>query len=486
MTDLKFYFDGTNGTPVNGDISVSVMISKEDAPNAIGRLGFKYSDSFFLRSACSYDHELAITSLGLTMSAFTYKDDGDKHTRSALHAIGCDDRTIESFRFGDQQSCEDSCGYIFGTKKLPDDRFLIPVVIRSHCYGGEWVSNAHAVDDAYPDFAAGFKIAADGVYDSLMKYIEKRGLGRDRVKIWVCGYSRGGAVTNLLGARLTFESGIGKDNIFAYSFATPPTVLDRAAQFTDNIFNIISEIDVVPRMPLRYWGFTRYGTDMIVPCKARRGAAEYTRLLGLMQGEFAKIMQELGVEADYVPLADQELALDLMFDYFDDLLDTPAKFRDDGYQKLAMDYMRSRTSGSVFELKSFLRFLLDGNEEMANELGELIDNWHDSSGREKLQKLGSMISKRKPGDKSPATEIIFTLLGILFRYAAKFAATKVTGGAQDYYYEQLVILIVDTYQRGGESLILQQHWPEAYLAWLRAAPETELFRMGSYTRNSIK
>jgi len=140
----------------------------------------------------------------------------------------------------------------------------------------------------------------------------------------------------------------------------------------------------------------------------------------------------------------------------------------------------------VFELKSFLRFLLDGNEEMANELGELIDNWHDSSGREKLQKLGSMISKRKPGDKSPATEIIFTLLGILFRYAAKFAATKVTGGAQDYYYEQLVILIVDTYQRGGESLILQQHWPEAYLAWLRAAPETELFRMGSYTRNSIK
>ena len=225
---------------------------------------------------------------------------------------------------------------------------------------------------------------------------------------------------------------------------------------------------------------------MIVPCKARRGAAEYTRLLGLMQGEFAKIMQELGVEADYVPLADQELALDLMFDYFDDLLDTPAKFRDGGYQKLAMDYMRSRTIGSVFELKSFLRFLLDGNEEMANELGELIDNWHDSSGREKLQKLGSMISKRKPGDKSPATEIIFTLLGILFRYAAKFAATKVTGGAQDYYYEQLVILIVDTYQRGGESLILQQHWPEAYLAWLRAAPETELFRMGSYTRNSIK
>lgn len=486
MTDLKFYFDGTNGTPVSGEIPVSVMISKEDAPADIGQLRFKYSDSFFLRSACSYNHELAIMSLGLTMSAFTYKKDGDRHTRDALHALGCDDRTIESFRFGDQQSCEDICGYIFGAKKLPDDRFLIPVVIRSHRYGGEWVSNAHAVEDACPDFAVGFKKAADSVYDALMKYIDKRGFDLDRVRIWVCGYSRGGAVTNLLGARLTFESGIGKDNIFAYSFATPLTVYDRAAQFTDNIFNIISEIDVVPRMPLKYWGLTRYGTDMIVPCKARRGAAEYTRLLGQMQTQFRQIMQELGVEADYVPLADQELALDLMFDYFDDLLDTPEKYRDDGYQKLAMDYMHSKMSGDVFELRSFLRFLLDGNEEMADELGELIDNWHNSSGREKLQRLGLMISKRKPGDKTPATEIIFSLLGILFRYAAKFAATKVTGGAQDYFYEQLVILIVDTYQRGGESLILQQHWPEVYLAWLKAAPDTDLFRVGSYTRTSIK
>ena len=93
----------------------------------------------------------------------------------------------------------------------------------------------------------------------------------------------------------------GPANIFAYSFATPVTVFDRANLFTDNIFNIISEIDVVPRMPLRYWSLTRYGSDMIVPCKARRGLGEYTRLLGQMQEQFANIMKELGVEADYVP-----------------------------------------------------------------------------------------------------------------------------------------------------------------------------------------
>ena len=123
---------------------------------------------------------------------------------------------------------------------------------------------------------------------------------------------------------------------------------------------------------------------------------------------------------------------------------------------------------------------------MASDLCSLIDNWHELGGIEKMQRLGVMISKRKSGDKSPATEIIFTLIGILFRYAAKYTATKVTGGAQDYFYEQLVILIVDTYQRGGDSLILQQHWPEVYLAWLLSAPETELFRRGTYTRTCIK
>lgn len=151
-----------------------------------------------------------------------------------------------------------------------------------------------------------------------------------------------------------------------------------------------------------------------------------------------------------------------------------------------MDYMRSKMHGDTFELRKFINFLLDGNEEMADELCSLIDNWHDLGGIEKVQRLGIMLSKRKTGDKSPATEIIFMVIGILFRYAAKYTATKVTGGSQDYFYEQLVILIIDAYQHGGDSFILQQHWPEAYLAWLRAAPPEDLFRVGSYERQSIK
>ena len=48
MTDLRFYFDGTNGTPVSGEVLLDVMISKEEKPKDIGQLKFRYSDSFFL------------------------------------------------------------------------------------------------------------------------------------------------------------------------------------------------------------------------------------------------------------------------------------------------------------------------------------------------------------------------------------------------------------------------------------------------------
>lgn len=486
MTDLKFYFDGTNGSPFEGEVSVSALISKLGDADEVGRLPFEYSDSFFSRSACSYNHKLALMSLGMTMSAFTRKNEGDKYIRSLLCDIGCDDRTIESRKFGQQKPCDDTCAYIFAAKRIPGDNFLIPVVIRSHRYGGEWVSNAHAVEEDCPDFSVGFKKAADGVYDALLSYIDRRGFDMSKLKIWVCGFSRGGAVSNLLGARLSFESGISKDNIFVYTFAAPLTVYDRRADFTDNIFNILSEMDAVPRLPLHYWGLRRYGTDLWLPCKARRGGEEYGRLLEAMRARFAEIMLRLGVEAEYAPLDDQEQALDLLFDYIDDLVEYPEKYRDGGYQELFMEYMQSKISGSAFEMRKFLRFLLSGNEEMADELCSLIELWHELNPLERVQRIGGLGAKRKPGDMTPATEIISMGLGILLRYAAKLTATKVTGGTQDYYYDQLVAMLVDVYHRGECSAVMQQHWPEAYLAWLKAAPEGELFRTDSYSRISIK
>ena len=385
MIALKHYFDGTNGCSINGDVPVSMLISSEKCSDPLGTMYFKYSDEFFDKSACSYNHELAMMSLGMSMSAFTYDGSGDKYIRGLLNTIGCDDRSIKTYKYNVTKASDDSCAYAFAAKVMHNDYHLIPVVIRSHRYGGEWVSNAHVVDESCPDYAMGFKTAADRVYDALSAYIDSHGFDRSKIKFWITGFSRGAAVSNLLGARLTLESGIPKDNIFVYTFAAPLTVFDRAACYTDNIFNIISEIDIVPRVPLAEWGFTRFGTDLYLPCKARRGEEEYEKLREKMIAEFDDIMTQLNVpDAKYEPLDDQEIALDLLLEYLGDLLESPEKYASGGYQGILMDYMNSKFISGEFEPRTFLKFLLDGNEELADDVCSLIENWNDIGAIEKL------------------------------------------------------------------------------------------------------
>ena len=487
MTDLRYYFNGINGTAFEGTVDADFLICERSRFNEVASLPFEYSDELFSRSGCSYRHELAIMSLGMCMSAFTHSTNGDKHIRSLLHSIGCDDRTVCTRKYDETSPTDDSCGYAFAAKRLKNDYHLIPVVIRSHRYGGEWVSNVHVVDELYPDHSVGFKMAADKAYDALSAYIEKHGFNRQRIKIWVVGFSRGAAIANLLGARLNLESAVPKDNIFCYTFATPCTVYDRANCFMDNIFNIVSEIDAVPRVPICSWGFTRYGTDLYLPCSARRGLEEYTRLKDKMAVQFDALMKQLDVtDAQYTAVDDQEIALDLFMDCLDDLLISPEKYIGGGYQGIIMEYMKSKIAGFDFELRTFLRFLLDGNDELADELCALIEQWNELAAFEKVQRITKLPTKRRQGEKTPAGEIISMALNIFMRYARKLTATKVTGKDQDYYYEQLVSMIVDAYHNANNSAILMQHWPETYLAWLMSADEKELFRTTSYSRHSVK
>ena len=494
MNDLLLHFLGINGHPVSGSVSVPFLVSKED--NSIGRSSFpiNYSDEFFLKSACSYNHSLAVMSLGMTMSAFTRNDSGDRPVRALLSDIGCEDKFIETKKFDSASSTDDSCAYAFGVKRLPDGSYLVPVVIRSHKYGGEWVSNAHVVDESCPDFSVGFKLAADKVYDALTDYISRRELDGKNIKVWVSGFSRGGAIANLLGARLSLESGIEKDNIFVYTFAAPNTVYDRAAVFTDNIFNIVSETDAVPRVPPASWGFVRYGTDLFLPCKSRRSEAAYSVRLEGMRKSFSEICSHIGLAPiEYALLDEQEKALDLLIDYVDDLLTDPEKYERDGYQALIMDYMKGVVSGGKTETRRFVYFMLRDNRELADEFCSMFENWNNLSGNEKAQKitflnlkLTGKVTKHIIADHSPARDIISIALHILVRYAAKLTATKVTGGTQDYYYEQLVMLIADTFLMGKDSPILMQHWPETYLAWMLSGNERELFTTSSYPRVKLK
>ena len=150
-------------------------------------------------------------------------------------------------------------------------------------------------------------------------------------------------------------------------------------------------------------------------------------------------------------------------------------------------------SKSKTEFKRFVYFMLPDNRELANEFCSMLEQWNSMDGAEKSQKI-SRLNLRLPGkvpkhiiaDRSPAMDIISIALRILVHYGAKLTATRVTRGTQDYYYDRLVKLIVDTFHMGKDSPVLMQHWPETYLAWMLSGTEHELFTATSYTRVKLK
>jgi len=109
----------------------------------------------------------------------------------------------------------------------------------------------------------GFDIAATRVIKLLYEYLpQARNLDNTVQKtLWITGHSRGAGISNIVGARLDsqFET-------FVYAFATPKTttVPEKRAKSHNSIFNIINSDDIIPDMPLAFWGFRHYGNDILI------------------------------------------------------------------------------------------------------------------------------------------------------------------------------------------------------------------------------
>lgn len=166
----------------------------------------------------------------------------------------------------------DTCAYTVGKKTVTingRDETLLLFTIRG-TGAGEWRSNFDIAspDDPDPAYAKGFYLAAVEAMAQFAPVYEAEG----KPLAVVTGYSRGAACANLVG--LLMDDRYGGDGLYVYTFATPRTVRGDLADEYDNIFNIVSETDVVPRVPLAAWGFDRAGTDIVL-----RGQADDVRRL---------------------------------------------------------------------------------------------------------------------------------------------------------------------------------------------------------------
>ncbi|MDD3219257.1 MAG: leucine-rich repeat protein [Lachnospiraceae bacterium] len=172
--------------------------------------------------------------------------------------------------YGDKE--ENNNSYIIGHKKVQTAngvRDMILIVLRG-TDGIEWLSNFDVTGKSYNKSGrhASFDAAAKTIEKYVQKYAEDWDLQNSMVLI--TGHSRGAAVGNMIAYDFTTQAEAGSrldsNSIYAYTYATPNGVNFNIEEKDSlrNIYNFCFEDDFAPQMPLKSWGYGKYGITRTV------------------------------------------------------------------------------------------------------------------------------------------------------------------------------------------------------------------------------
>ncbi|MDO4741165.1 MAG: hypothetical protein Q4A66_10890 [Eubacteriales bacterium] len=219
---------------------------------------FEFRDEWFERDADEYNHDLAQATLGLAFASFR-NPDGPKDADILLLLQELHMQDIESFDYNRETSIE-TIATAMGHKQLPSGDTLLAIGVSGQGYKNEWLSNFDIGTDTEH---RGFANASNKVVRRVMEYIERHGL--TNVRIWIGGFSRAAAVSNLVGAKLMEAGVVDEKTAFVYTFATPRVTKEPVAY--PNIFNVIGKFDPVTKIPFAEWGYDRHGVSFYTPAQ---------------------------------------------------------------------------------------------------------------------------------------------------------------------------------------------------------------------------
>ena len=247
-----------------------------------------FKKEYFDQSSTVYNPSLATFSAYTTYRSETYiiDDDysqGDKNIKEFLTNYGFEN--FESNSYYKTLPGKTTEGVAIATMPISDNYTLIALVPRSWNYVNEWCGNMmlEAQGRPYPKkYHAGFYVGAVNMLLFLKDYILRHNL-TGNIKIWIPGYSRGAAVSNLCASIIDeaieqgkLEEVIGNttlthENLFCYTFATPTNVdvsyyegIDIHGDTYNNIFNVINPCDAIPYLFPFNMQMDRFGKDKYI------------------------------------------------------------------------------------------------------------------------------------------------------------------------------------------------------------------------------
>ena len=214
------------------------------------KLSFLYDDEYFLTSAKTYNKDLSMLSYGVSVATST-----DRRGATFFTDAKFDDIVIHDY---DKTPTKDTMGYFMAHKTIGDHE-LVTVAFRGFNYGLEWANNFIIGKTGNHE---GFNARGEEAYQALQNYIAE--YAKDKpLKIWINGYSRAGAVSNVLSSLIMKgdKVNVTQDNLFVYTYEAPAALSLENAIAYENVHNIINEADLVASIPPETYGLKRCGVD---------------------------------------------------------------------------------------------------------------------------------------------------------------------------------------------------------------------------------
>lgn len=208
-----------------------------------------YTDKYFKYTASTFKKDLMLLSFGATNSAV------DK-TKAQKFFGDIGFTTLYTAPEYDTGGTETSAQYIIA-KKVIDDFTVFAVSFKGHDYGQEWSSNLNVGESGNH---AGFMATAANVYNNLLTYLT----GEHNYKLWISGYSRGGALSNVLSHLVMSNTtlGINETNLYTYTFAGTRGLTEENAKPYKNVFNLFNSADILSNFAPSEFGLYRCGQNI--------------------------------------------------------------------------------------------------------------------------------------------------------------------------------------------------------------------------------
>lgn len=155
----------------------------------------------------------------------------------------------------DNEPTADSVAFLFAYKKI-DDSEIVAVTVRGFNYDSEWSNNLTIGETGDHE---GFSLESEKIFSALEFYINAYVSNPDEMKIWIMGYSRGGAISDMLSHRVLSSGIVDEDNLYAYTFEAPSSLCNEYKYSC--VHDIRNSADLIPFIPPADWNLYRAGIE---------------------------------------------------------------------------------------------------------------------------------------------------------------------------------------------------------------------------------